>query len=178
MAIRICFPSKYGKLGRTVFSKKSFVQVAAPFLISPPQKKKSFSLELVLSSIIVCILTLFWGRGRIRLVNRQEYASRRTLKEKRAQKKQGNFVRSYYWVLNNYKGLAFCVRVFCAALLFFVFTSGVIWRNSTPEGGECERVSGWSFADEGGASSWWREKELESIIFWREEEVLYGGLRC
>ncbi len=82
-------------------------------------------------------------------MNSQEYASRRTLQEKRP-KKQGNFVGRYYWVLNNYRGLGFCVRVFCAALLF---TSGVLRRNSTPEGGECERVSGWSFADEGGASS-------------------------
>jgi hypothetical protein len=45
---------------------------------------------------------------------------------KKGPKNQGNFVGKYYWVPNKYKGLSFRVRVFCAALLFFVFTSGVL----------------------------------------------------
>jgi hypothetical protein len=161
MAIRIFFPSKYGKLGRTFFQKKSFVQVAAPFFISPPKKIS----PLVLSRCCLVLLFAFWlcfddvaGYGWWITRNMPLGVH---WKKKGPKKQQGNFVGRYFWVPNNYKGLAYCVRVFCAALLFFVFTSGVLWRNSTPEGGECERVSGWSFADERGATSWWREKELE-----------------
>ncbi len=94
-----------------LFFKKNHLYKSQRAFIFRHQKKKSFSLEQVPSRIIVCILTLFWGRGRNWLVNSQEYASRRTLKGKRDPKKQGNFVGQYYWVLNNYRGLAFCVAV-------------------------------------------------------------------
>lgn len=111
MAIRIFFPSKYGKLERTFFQKKSFVQVAAPFFISPPKKKS----PLVLSRCCLVLLFAFWlcfddvaGYGWWITRNMPLGVHWR---KKGPKKQQGNFVGRYYWVLNNYRGLAFCVRV-------------------------------------------------------------------
>lgn len=76
-----------------LFFKKILCTSRSALLYFATKKKESFSLEQVLSSIIVYILTLFSRRGRTRLVNSQEYASRRILKEKRAQKTTREFCR-------------------------------------------------------------------------------------